>query len=293
MPDITFVNSPKSEEKRWNATRKIIASSWYQDHGFLVVPELNDKAQHQIQVIFPKDQIYKGVDVVPYEHAWKDVEGEFWSSLEEQLPGATALHEKVFVDVGRLGTVSSASWTETRYYLRVDRSVADLAAMIVNQVMYVQRKQLGVTWTKREALMDFIMTRPVMKRLFPDFDPVFTQLSRVPVALRRESEAYVRSLGIVETNKEFERVGVKIKVKGKEVGKEMSKSEKKILSCFIDHLGDLVTYDDLADMLWGAGEFKSFWALNKIVERLRLKLIKLGIEGNRLESVRGQGYLLS
>ncbi len=293
MPDITFVNSPKTEEKRWNATRKIIASSWYQDHGFLVVPELNDKARHQIQVVFPKELIYKSMDVGLYEQAWRRVEGEFWSALEEQLPGATALHEKVIVEVGRLGTVSSASWTETRYYLREDRSVADLASMIVNHTMYVQRKQLGVTWTKREALMDFIMTRPVMKRLFPDFDPVFAQLSRVPVTLRRESEAYVRSLGIVETNKEFERVGAKIRVKGVEVGKELSKSEKKIMACFIEHLGDLVTYDDLADILWGAGEFKSFWALNKIVERLRLKLIKLGIEGSRLESVRGQGYSLS
>lgn len=54
-----------------------------------------------------------------------------------------------------------------------------------------------------------------------------------------------------------------------------------------------MTYDELSDEIWGEGEFKSFWALNKVVERLRHKLVAMGIEGSRLESVRGQGYLLS
>lgn len=53
-----------------------------------------------------------------------------------------------------------------------------------------------------------------------------------------------------------------------------------------------MSYDELADTVWGVGEFKTFWALNKMVERMRVKLEKLGIEGERIESVRGQGYIL-
>ena len=66
-----------------------------------------------------------------------------------------------------------------------------------------------------------------------------------------------------------------------------------MLKLLVGRLGDLVTYDELADKIWGEGEFKSFWALNKVVERLRHKLVGMGIEGSRLESVRGQGYVLS
>lgn len=292
MPDITFLNSPVTEENRWRDTRKIIASSWYQEHGFLVVADLNEKVQHQIQVIFPKEHTYTSVDVLPYEQEWKKVEGEFWGALEEQLPGAIELHDKVIVDVGRLGTVSSSSWTGVRYYLRVDRSVADLAAMIINQTMYLQRKQLGVTWTKREALMDFIMTRPVMKKLFPKFEPVYHQLSKVSPKIRRESEAYVRSLGIVPATRDFELKNGKILIKGVVVARELTKQEKAIMNHMIKKTGDLMTYDDLADILWGEGEFKSFWAINKTMQRLRGRLEILGIHKERIEAVRGQGYLL-
>jgi hypothetical protein len=223
---------------------------------------------------------------------WDLVGDQFWVELDHYLPEARKIHEQVVVDVGRYGTISS-SYSIDHYYLRIDRTVADLAAMIINQTLYVGRKQLGITWTKREALMDFIMTRPAMKKLFPNFDPVFTQLSRVSAKVRRESEAYVRELGIKTITPEFELTGGKIRIKGEMLGKELTKTEKKVLKELIARQGELVTYDELADLVWGAGEFKTFWALNKLVERLRPKLEKLGIGGQRIESVRGQGYQLN
>lgn len=52
-----------------------------------------------------------------------------------------------------------------------------------------------------------------------------------------------------------------------------------------------MSYDDLADKLWGEGEFKTYWAINKMIGRLRHKLIKIGVEA-KIEPVRGQGYIL-
>jgi len=158
-------------------------------------------------------------------------------------------------------------------------------------ILYIS-KDVGVTWTKREALMDFIMTRSVMKRLFPEFKPVFAQLSRIPMKWRVYSEKYVQELGIDTTKPDLEVKAGKIMIKGVMVGKELTKLEKQAIRLLIDHLGDLVTYDEIADKVWGEGEFKSFWAINKLVERMRPKLEKLGIDGKRIESVRGQGYLL-
>lgn len=77
------------------------------------------------------------------------------------------------------------------------------------------------------------------------------------------------------------------------MGRELTKMEKKVLKTLIDHKGDLVTYDELADSLWGVGEFKTYWAINKLAGRLRVKLHTLGVVKSKIESVRGQGYILS
>lgn len=293
MPDIEFVNSQKSEELRYRSTKREVANGWFFEHGFLVLPELSEDIPQQIQVILPRELEYHEMLVEKYQSDWANVESAFWEELDHYLPEARKLHDKVaVVDVGRVGTISSSYGNEKHYYLRADRGVGDLAAMIVNQTMSILRKEMGITWTKREALMDFVMTRPVMKKLFPDFQPVYTQLLQIPSKVRKVSEEYVRSLGLVLPKQELEVRGGKIWVRGKYEPKLFGKKEGVILKKLIELKGDVASYDDLADILWGEGEFKSFWALAKLVERLRRDLVKSGISVDRVESVRGQGYLL-
>ena len=103
----------------------------------------------------------------------------------------------------------------------------------------------------------------------------------------------MRSLGIAVAQPELAVERGKILVRGAQVGKELSRQEKVVLKLLVERAGDLVTYDEFADQVWGEGEFKTFWALNKVVERVRHKLGTLGIDTHRLESVRGQGYILN
>ena len=293
MPDIEFRNSQNSEELRYRSTKREVANGWFLEHGFLVFPELRVDIPAQIQVILPKVCEPNHVMVEKYHKAWDQVSEAFWRELDHYLPEGRKMHDKIVVDVGQIGTVSSNYYGQKHYYLRSDRGIGDLAAMIVNQTLYVGRQDLGITWTKREALMDFIMTRPVMKNLFPDFDPVYKQLLQIPSNVRRSSEEYVRSLGLVLPTQELEVRAGKIWIKGKYESKVFGKKEGAILKKLIQRKGDVVTYDELADEVWGEGEFKSFWALAKLVERLRGSLLERGIEPKRVESVRGQGYLLS
>lgn len=297
MPDIRFINSPKTEEERLAMTARIIAAGFYEKQGFVVVPELSSQVSRAIQVVYPNQPRYQEIKTQKWVRGWEKVAQDYWRYLAELLPSAR-LHGEIEVRVSRYGTVSSSGklgmipGVKTIYYLRWDVGLAELAAMIVNNILQYDRKLLGVTWTKREALMDFIMTRPKMKKLFPDYIPVFSQLSRVPKKVREESKRYTNSLGLSKQKREFEIVSGKVVVRGKLIGKELTKLEKVVLKQLIERMGDLVTYDELADLVWGEGEFKTFWALNKVVERLRHKLVELGVEGSRLESVRGQGYVL-
>ena len=262
MPDIIFINSPKTEGERFKSTAKIIASGFYERQGFVVLPELDKRVAATAQVIYPREMKYQPVEVSEWEQAWRKVEEGLFEVMDEYLPEFRRIHEKVRIVVTRYGTVSSGNWVGTKYYVRADRGVADLVAMMIHTTLYILRKELGVTWTKREALMDFIMTRPKMKKLFPQFEPVFAQLSRAPKKTRDESREYVKSQGLAKQQAEFEVAGSKVVVRGNVVGKELTKQEKVVLKLLVGRLGDLVTYDELADEIWGEGEFKSFWALS-------------------------------
>lgn len=215
MPDIEFVNSPKTEQKRLKMTAKVIGGGFYSRQGFVILPTLDKRVSTTAQVVYPKEFEYTSVDVSPWMVEWGRVEHNFWAYLAELLPNAK-LHGKIEVRVSRYGTIASGAIMgkhlsdKVIYYLRSDVGVDQLAAMIINKILYSERRNLGVTRTKRKALMDFIMTRPAMKKLFPHFEPVFAQLSRVPKKIRVESEAYVRSLGIMPAKQELEGVGVKI-----------------------------------------------------------------------------------
>lgn len=287
MPDIEFRNSPRSEQERLDFTRKIIRQGFYQKHGFVVLPELESRVDPNAMVVFPRELDYQPVDTIVYHREWKKIENNFWDELERYFPRVSSDHGKLEVRITRYGTVSSGATIGNHeadkvvYYLRSDVDMSHLAAIIINKILHSERKGLGITWTKREALMDFVMTRPAMKKLFPKFHPIMNQLSRVPARVRKESEQYLRELGIPHKTGEFDFAK-----------SDLSVLEKKIMKLLSEHQGELVSYDELADAVWGVGEFKTFWAINKLVERMRTKLDKLGMDGERVKSVRGQGYLL-
>lgn len=287
LPKTVFINSPRTEKERLLMTRKTIASGFYARHGFMVVPRLMTQIDASVQVILPREREFVSSFVKDLESSWRMIENDFWREIDINFLGSKNNHQQLEIRITRYGTIASGDWLNNEgetcrvYYLRCDAKAGDLAAMIVNNLLYLEREDLGITWSKREALMDFIMTRPAMKKLFPRFRPVMSQLTRVPSSVRKQSDAYLRELGMSPPQKEFELDRL-----------NLSKLEKKVMKLLISHRGELVTYDELADTVWGAGEFKTFWAINKLVERMRVKLNKLGIDSKRIESVRGQGYLL-
>ena len=299
MPDIEFVNSLKSEQERVELTRKIVGSGFYLKHGFVVVPELVKVVDPNVQVVLPREWGYRELEVAELKKEWGRVEQEFWNEVERQFPGVEKWFANTEVRLTRYGTIAAGDWLRGKenkkriYYLRADGHLDNLAGIVVNNILLLERQKLGITWSKREALMDLVMTRPAMKKLFPHFHPVMSALARVPAKVQKTSEDYVRALGIELGRAEWEVGQGKVWLRGKAIGKELTKTEKKAIRSLVERQGELVTYDELADVLWGVGEFKTYWAINKLVGRLRSRLDRLGINKNRLESVRGQGYILS
>jgi hypothetical protein len=297
MPDIEFVKSPRTENDRLRHTRGDIACGFFVRHGFVVLPKKSAEINENIQVIYPLTATYTPVDLTKWQLVWEGVGEAFFRELETILPGASSRWKKLVVKVTSYGTISSSA-SDAKYrrdrgvfYLREDVDISHLPAMIINHILWEERKTLGITWTKREAIMDFVMTRPAMRKLFPEFSPIYSELTRVSAKMRKESEDYIRQLGIVSEAAELVVVGRKLVFGGKVLEHELTKNEMKVAKILVEKSGEIVTYNEIADILWGEGEFRTFWAINKLVGRTRRKLAAMGVVG-KIVSVRGVGYYI-
>jgi len=280
-------------------TRGVIEEGFYLRHGFVVLPEIEQEVDENVQVIYPRELEYQKVELEKWVKEWSKIEKLFWEEVERYLPAILQINREMEVRVTRYGTVASGppgkkvGIGKQIYYLRSDVDVSYLAAMIINNVLYLERKELGITWSKRESLMDFVMTRPRMKNLFPNFRPVMHQLAKVDKNVRKRSEVYLVELGLQMRERELEVMGNKLLVKGKSVKGWLTRQEEKLLKYLVKREGELITYDELADLKWGEGEFLTFWAISRQIGRVRSKLGEVGVSGDKIESVRGRGYIFS
>ena len=59
------------------------------------------------------------------------------------------------------------------------------------------------------------------------------------------------------------------------------------------HHQKIIGFDEVADILWRNEEDYSLWAMNKAMQRIRKKLVEIGLPENSLVTKRKQGYYLN
>lgn len=141
---------------------------------------------------------------------------------------------------------------------------------------------MGLTWSKRVAVANYIMAMTPMKRIFG----VNKQLTtKKPIAKEYmiRSEEYLASLGIPQA---LDSIAVIRKSKA-----IFGEKEWNVLMRIVEAKGELVSLDVIADLQWGEGEYGSIWTTNKIVQRIRKKLSVIGVVPGKLKTVRGQGFV--
>jgi len=72
----------------------------------------------------------------------------------------------------------------------------------------------------------------------------------------------------------------------------LSKDEQLAFNCLLNNEGNCVSYEKLAETIWGdkIDEKYSLWALNKLISRLRIKIQKAGLPKKTIRTIRGKGY---
>lgn len=318
----SFVSSPETEKERLLYACENVASGFYQRRGFLTSPEVVKNYEEWTIVIpdvlqgvdgkFWNDSYKYGVNmsktitqhmynqtqgihlkpssselIETFKKDWQKYNDTFWPELEKMFPKEIKWIGSVEVRITKIGSLSShyllhkIKAEKLVINLREDAKVHEIANLIILSLIFPLSDELGLTFTKRQALRNYVMSRPPFKKLFPEFKPKLYDAPKIPMKLRQKSDGYIKHLGIPNIVDPIKIINENLSMFGVK--------ETKVLKELINKKGEILTYDDLADLIWGEGRFKSYWAINKIVQRITTKIKKLNIIFE-IKGVRGVGY---
>ncbi|MDP2861116.1 MAG: helix-turn-helix domain-containing protein [bacterium] len=333
IPKTVWRYSQETEAARIIQSACQIANRFYLKSGFLVLPRLIErnprivyfpnlpysqipglweevKISHlEIKIDEPKSLILEVAGLLPEETPdfskiqkdWRKKETEFWKIMAEFLPEQFCLIKELEIRPTKYGSIATAGSLRKLepqrliVYLRQDASLGHLAEAILIALLTVPLSRENYQWPEIEAIIDFLLSKTVLARLFSDFRPTLKALRKKEGGdLACESRKFLQKLG-VPAGQIF-----KISSDGALLMDEkpfpvyLSKEEEKLLQVLILNQNQPVSFDLIAETLWGKESFDRFSlsAIAKLVQRLREKLVEAGLSSELIQTCRGKGYLL-
>lgn len=333
LPKTSWIWCPDTEVERVAHATGVLVSGFYERKGFVVfpsaqgvgsvvVPDVKYGAIHdywkrvgeiplQFPMVIPADLRREIEELVlpdtkidmrivsKRQQEWEKVQADYWQQVNLVMRDELVWVDNIEVRLTNWGSVSSYSFLTKKkkqkliVYLRSDVGMEALAEAIATALLWVDHEERGLTWSKREAIVDFLMTRGELKRKLPKYDPTLSALRGITKKMRDESQEYLRHLGVPKQVRELDIDEGRVCVHGLSTEGEWGKLEKIVLMKLVEKRGEIVSFDEIADLIWGEGEFRTFWAINKLLQRVRGKLVGLGCEEKMLKVKRGRGYVLA
>lgn len=317
----SFVSSPETEKERLLYALESVANGFYPRHGYLVLPK-TEKGYEQYNVVIPEvvknfSKLFwqdaakygsqmpkvitkrmwkeaKDINLPPvstdkvneFKNKWLEIGDKAISAIEKYFPSEIKWVKSVEVRLTKVGSGSShyllikKRGQHLSMAIREDMSVDQITNLFVLALIYPLEKELFLSFTHRQTLRNFILSRNEFKSI-TDLKPEIFDNIKIPIALRKKSDEYIKYLGIPNIIDPIKLINENISMFGAK--------EEKLLTNLVLKNGEVLTYDNIADLIWGEGKFKSYWAINKIVQRINKKLKDLKIS-YQIKGVRGIGY---
>ena len=300
----SFVSSPETEKERVLYASSSVASGFYPRHDFLVSPiPINRYAKKCIvlpQILKDVSKNYwqdaaKAGSTMPlvlselmknelinvvlepvderkinyFKNEWEKVKNDCWRALNIYFKKEIKYIKNVEVRITKIGSIGSHYLLKKEkgqnliINIREDAGVEEIINLLILALIYPTAKDLNLSFSQRMVLRDFILTRP-------EFG-ITNNYKRVKITtrLREKSDDYIKFLNIPNIIDPFTEINKNISVFGVK--------ESILLQELIDKKDEIVDYDQIADLIWGEGRFKSYWAINKLVQRIQKKIDGLNI----------------
>jgi hypothetical protein len=233
------------------------------------------------------------------EAEWRAKEVTFWSFIADIFPKQYNYVGEVEIRLSPIGSGSSYGFLtkdtnqKLIVYLRTDYSVTFLAEVILSSLLSPHFEEFADHWRETEAPVDMVLSQSRLFDIFPDFVPTLASMRLPSKVMQNKSRAYTAELGMVlDQENEITMRDDHFWIEGKDISFELSVNEKALLQLLLSNKGKVVSYDEMATVLWVGEDFFSLWALNRAISRLREKIDQLKGSGSAIQTVRGKGYLI-
>lgn len=309
---------------------KGISMGEYQNNGFTVVPTLhsNPKSVHFPNLSYSKE-FWKSINVNSNKNLsadypksaideikkllskqkiddnsakrqkintdWKKIQKDFFKDVSMFLNFGKALSKVNSINIlitpygtrgsfnpPRIGNKFNLNVTS-----RIDQPAGNIAVGIL-QNLYIIDTWIGgeigeENYIKRMSAISFLMKNTIFSKYYPDFVDLNKQSYTTNQKLISKSKVFLRKLGFAD--------------KGVVLSKSLSnltKQEEQVLKLLEGHKGKVVSFDQVARILWKSkmDDKFSLEAIAKVIENLRKKIKSVGINKEAIFTKRGNGYIL-
>jgi hypothetical protein len=284
---ITWKFDINRQEEYYNSVKKQLERDIYQELKYYVLPFMPEKFRGRViflpricdpQKIYIKQKFRLG----KVELEWNKNIDEFEKKLKKFFPQIDTVN--IVVSPSFYGSVGwYGFWDNGKTILvrpRYDRRLIDIQKLAINALTHYffiskQNNLKKQEWLKKQKLAEKMQVkilgeRNESKTIHKILDTEFSG------KLAEESINYLIILGIIKKNK--------IEIRGK-----LTKSQKIIFDLLSANKGKLVSFDQIAKLIWGENYFDKYseYAITKHIEELKKKITK-----NSIHSQRGFGYIL-
>ena len=310
---------------------KNISLGYYQNNGFLVLPYLergNSRAIYFPNLGYSKE-FWKAINVnsnndlsasysqkaidevknslkkyknenfetkiIKIKLDWYKMEKDFFGDIDKFLNFGKALAkvEKINVLITPFGTRGSFNPPRVgnKFNLnvtsRVDFPAGNIAFGILQNLFIIDSwiggEIASEKYIKRMAAMTFLMKSTIFSKYYPDFTDITKTKFTVDRDLLSQSNKYLVELGLINKN-----VSIIEKLNN------LTTQEEKVLKVLNNNRGNYVTFDEIADVLWGndMDDKFSLLVMSKVMENLRRKIREIGVNKEVIFTKRGKGYMI-
>lgn len=259
---------------------------------------VNKDFQQELKKILT-EQDFKGINpdrIIEVEDNWSKVEHKYWKLVAEIFPEKIKRIKNIEVRITRFGTISSMSHLhehedEAYIYLREDATISHMASIII-KILLFESLTVRYSWRERMGIADFLMTNSKLKSLFPQHEHIVNALNNAQEDNFNKSRKFLEKIGVRYKKKPLSLSEDHILSNGKTIDNYLTNREREILRWMLEQKR-LITFDEIADLMWDDPDDYSLWAMNKAMQRLRNKLVDLGLPKDSLMTKRKEGYYLN
>ncbi|MDP2860706.1 MAG: winged helix-turn-helix domain-containing protein [bacterium] len=328
-PEVSFIQSPEWQINYLCFLAVQIQAGFYRKKGFLVLPyptlysktvyfpdlpypsgfwkKLKKLSYHSVARLFPEKTRRELKTVLPFVNS---------VSPSPKLTGKVRFFLRTLKNMGffireieqvssltilltPFGTMGSFNYRRKKSGLvdlflthHSDSSSFYLAKTIILALLLLQNEKYAQEkWQDKQTIADFLLSSGRINGIFDSPPTNFSsENKKLPAKYLLDSKNFLRKLGMAGEGR-LRVVDGQIFLGEKKIDRKLSPQEKKTLAGLLAKNGDVLSYDELAKILWGkeAEDRFSLWAMTKIIQKLRAKLTLLGLS-DAIYTLYGRGY---